>query len=409
MRVTGTHQNFGIYGTSVGGITLDTLLFDGAFGTATASHESAAAFDELSGTALVRDSYFAGGILDNFRVHNAAGGTTLNRITFQTDTLGFTNTGAASGNALSVIVDAGTTNVTVANSAFLGAYQYNLEYLINNGGGDLAVQNNQFKNTQSNTNASFSHLHVRADASAHSTAGTLTYAVTGNTFTGSIQAPIYFAKGDGIWTLDGSMTGNNIGSAGTANSGSTSGEGIRIEHSGQGKHKVLISGNTITQYNNIAGISIRLLDLISGVTNDGSVHTTITNNTLSNIGTGSGLLDGVHFDVATSVGTSYTLCANFGHTGSNNLGSSYRASASGAPFSVGPITPSGNNGFIKLLGFGSSTFTGLSSASSAIDNLFSADNGFSTGLGFIDASAAAGSIQVGSSASSIGTVTCSLP
>src|SRR5262249_47036581 len=152
---------------------------------------------------------------------------------------------------------------------------------------------------QSNVPNTFYHVKVRADAASHAATGVLTYTISNNDFRDAQQASVYIAKGDGQLGLSGAITGNTIGNQAIANSGSLFGEGIRIEGSGQGKHKVLISGNQIFQYNNVAGVSLRMLSSIAGVTNDGSLHATVIGNTVSSPGTNNvgSVIDGVHFDV----------------------------------------------------------------------------------------------------------------
>ena len=285
------------------------------------------------------------------------------------------------------MANAGTTNVTVQNSSFLGAYQYNFDYELNDAAaGDFVLSGNKFRDTQSNTSNTFYNIRMRADAATHAAAGTLTYTISNNDLRDAQQAAIYLAKGDGTPTITGSITGNVIGNAGVTNSGSAFGEGIRVEHSGQGKHKLLIDNNQIFQYNNVGGISLRMLSAIAGVANNGSMHATITRNTLSNPGTNNagGIIDGVHIDPGTASGTAYTFCANFGHAGgANTIVNGGRAADGGLPFSIGPVTPTTNPGFLKLLGLAGSPFTGHAGESPA-DNLISADNGLSPGNSFFD-------------------------
>jgi hypothetical protein len=280
------------------------------------------------------------------------------------------------------------------------------EQFNNNALADLVLSGNTFRNTQSNTSSTFQHVRVRADATSHGASGTLTYSITGNDLRDSQQAPIYIAKADGQLLLDGSISNNIIGNSGIANSGAFAGEGIRIEHSGDGKHRTLINNNQVYQYNNIGGISIRALSSISGANNNGSVHATITNNTVSNPGNQpANFIDGVHLDFGTAAGTTYTMCLNFGHTGgANNIANGGQVASSGVPFSIGPAS-STNTGFLKILGLTGGPFTGHA-GESPVDSRISADNGVTAGANFLDFGASA---NVTASTDNSKGVACTLP
>ncbi|MDB4900719.1 MAG: hypothetical protein JWN53_2527, partial [Gemmatimonadetes bacterium] len=265
MHINGTHTNFGLYGTAVSGTTtLSNLLMDGGYGDNAAVSEGAVSFDELSGSATVTSGDFSNGVRNNFRIHNALGGTNLNRITFTGTTFGATYTGAASGDGLQVVVDAGTTNTTVQSSNFLGGYAYGAEFDVNGGTADVTFLGNSVTNTQSLIGPFYENLAILADGT-NATTGNITYAIGNgqaggsNTFTKARDAAVRISKTHGQWTITGQIISNTIGTNITTNSGSLNAEGIRIEHTSQGKHKALISSNIIQQYNGGAGLNAQFL------------------------------------------------------------------------------------------------------------------------------------------------------
>jgi hypothetical protein len=415
MRINGTHQNFGIYGTAVSGLTLSKVLLDGTYGTTadTTIAEGAVGLDDLSGSASVSGSYFAGGSLHNFRVRNTAGGT-LNRLTMTSDTLGYTNTAAASGNGLYVRSDRGTTNVTVTSSVFLGGYSRGAGFTLFGGSADLAFTNNTMTNTQSNSaglpTPSYMNLAIVADSTAF-LPGTLTYAIANNSINNSVQQAVNFSKRRGRWTIAGSITGNSIGTAGVANSGSLYGAGIFLEFRSLGSHQVLIDQNTIRQYNSF-GIDVTYNGTAdAGAARSGLVSATVRRNVLANPGSNvnnQGYVDGIHFDPGAGSDT-YTTCLNFGNGSGNANTISAAYDAVGSAYSFGPTT-STSAGWVKVVGLATGPFTG-NAAATALGSLWGPANGISGGVdgspgnGYIDFSA--GSVKATSSTNNIG-LTCNL-
>ena len=131
-------------------------------------------------------------------------------------------------------------------------------------------------------------------------------------------------------TATGRITNNLIGTAATANSGSSEGSGIFIFGDGGSDNTALISGNTIRQYNNHA-ISLTFGDEI----NNGAVNNiTVTNNNANTPGTVNDNFNGFGLNNGTVAATDdFTTClelANNNFTGSGK----------------GSIPP--NNGDIRL-------------------------------------------------------------
>jgi hypothetical protein len=91
MRITGTvAHNFGIYGTSVNGFTLQNSLIDGSIGATTGGQDAPLVFGKsnpgglngLAGTNIIRDSTIQGGIEHNMEFYNQSGtfGLTIQRM-----------------------------------------------------------------------------------------------------------------------------------------------------------------------------------------------------------------------------------------------------------------------------------------------------------------------------------------
>jgi hypothetical protein len=116
------------------------------------------------------------------------------------------------------------------------------------------------------------------------------------------------------------VSNNAIGNAGVSNSGSAQSSGIRVEnHSTSGTLTAKISGNTVKQWNNGPAINTQAGDA-GNASNTGVLNATVTSNSASNpganaqhgyvanIGAGSG--DGTAADVACVDARTNTLDGN---------------------------------------------------------------------------------------------------
>src|SRR3569833_3901873 len=127
---------------------MNNVLVDGTCGTA--ATEYGVRMVNLTGSASVTNSAFSGGQLNaDFSVSNSAGGT-LNRITFDGVTFGATSAASSGGGNLDVRTvgpTAGTLNLTVQNSRFLGSASNLLGFYQQfNSTGDLILNNNEIMN-----------------------------------------------------------------------------------------------------------------------------------------------------------------------------------------------------------------------------------------------------------------------
>jgi len=371
MHIDGTHQNFGLFGTSVSGITLDNVVMDGTYGTNAADDEGTVSLLNLAGTGTVTSGYYANGKENNVRVQTNSGLVTLNGLTFSGTTFGVTQTGADAG--LYIQSDLGTSTVTVNNSSsFLGGHTNNVDVRAN-GSGTLtfSLQNSSFLNNQTSGSATFSNINLAAGADGSDATGSLTYTISGNTLTGSKASAINLEKDLGSITINGTISGNTIGSAGT-NDGSSLGAGILVQHAAGGSHSVKIDGNDISHYTS-DGITALFAAPSNGATagNTGTMTFTITRNTIHAPNTVNINVEGIRLD-PNNANATHSMCVNFGHTtgGANVLTGSARGS--GASFDFGP-SGTGAGGTFKMLGLTDLTNTG-------IQNLGNADNGVLDGF-----------------------------
>jgi hypothetical protein len=404
MRFSGA-SNFAIRGSGLNGFTGTNLLVDGTFGTSTALQEGAVSFDELTGSAQITGSYLGGGVRNNLRVSNSGG--SLDRLVLDGDTMGLN--GSAGDDGVSLMATAGVFNVTVQNSRFLGSRSHQLDVLVRGSAtGDLVESGNTLSNTHPATLSGAGGLVVQLGQAVGDNV-TFSYSISGNTITGSRGAAISVSKGLGTASVGGSITSNVIGDPAVANSGSAGGSGISVTQATKGKHRVLISGNRVYQYNGAAGISVLAGGVPAsadvGVTHDGSLHATVTGNTISNPGTNNpgAIIDGLRLEAGSNSGDVYTMCVNVGQGGSNNLANGGRAAEGGAPFTVIANT-SGANPKFKFQGYPSLTDVG-SAAEPRIESTVQAANATGGNAGYEETpnstTTFAGNAAVG--------VTCDLP
>ena len=306
------HSNYGIRGTSVAGFTLASSVIEGTNGSNAAGpyRDSSIAFDNLTGSASVTSTFISGGAADNLRVENSSG--TLNRLTLSSVTIG---TNGLNGNDGVLVGSTGTATiaVTVQNSTFTAARGDLLQF--NHGGsgtGDLVLTGNAFSNNYPLIATGGGGLTLGSDG----TAGATTMNITNNTFRNAVGNALTIVKSTGPSTQTGTFSNNAIGVAGTPNSGSTEGSGLKLQSAGQGTLSWTVTNNTIRGYNNHG---IEVLAGGGASAQSGTITTTITGNTIAEPGNTAGVQafpkNGIHFNIGTVPGDSYQVCAVIGGAG----------------------------------------------------------------------------------------------
>ena len=303
--------NFAIRGIGVSGFSLTNSVVNGVNGTNAAIDEATIAFDGLTGTALVQNNSISGGVEDNFRVRNSSG--TLNRITFDATTFGANN--AATGNDALILEPSGTAvlNVTVQNCFFTSAagdlFQLNL---LGSSVSDLVFTGNTLSNNHPAIATGGGGVTISGGDNTTPSGVTLTYNIANNTFRDANGHAVLIVKSTDPGTFTGTFTNNTIGVAGLANSGSVAGDGIKLQTAGLGTFSATVTNNQIRQYNNFG------IEMVTGggaIAMSGSFNAKVTGNTVSNPGTGSLAMNGIHLNGGTVPGDTYAICVDIGGAG----------------------------------------------------------------------------------------------
>jgi hypothetical protein len=343
-------QNYGLRLASVSGTSsLTRLRITGTNGSSTG--EASAYLTETTGSLTIQNSRIDAGYTNALNVVNTTG--TLNRLTISQDTIGSAGLTTNADDALSIQAGAGTLNATIQNTKFEGAYRDMLQYtLAGSGTHDLVVQNNNFANGYGSMHATGSAIEI---APSGTPTPTFTYLITGNTLTNVRYDVIQVDPGRA--TATGTISNNVIGTSGNVTSGSTGGGGIYVRMTGSGVHRSKISGNNI--YGVTGPGAIHTGAGTGGSPGSGSMHLTISSNTIASLpgsgsGTASGYIDGLFFDVATTTGDTYTLCAQVGGTGAqNNLSGAFGGGSTGGGLPASVISNiTGTTPVMKFSGYG---------------------------------------------------------
>ncbi len=306
-------QNFAVRGTTVNGFTLNNSVINGVNGdnAGGAFNEGSVAFDELTGSASISGTNVSGGLTDNFRVNNTTG--TLNRITFSNVTIGTNST--ANGNAGILLDGSGTAtiNATVQNSFFTAsrADLFHLNLSGGTAGGDLVFTGNTLSNNHPAIATGGGGVTI--GGGSNTGGNNLTFNISNNTFRDAVGAGVLIFKSTDPGTFSGTFANNIIGVAGVANSGSSAGDGLKLQNAGLGAVTVHVTNNQIFQYNNFG------MDFEAGggaSATGGALNLTVTGNTVGNPGNLSGFtLQGVMLNAGTVPGDTYAICLTLGGAG----------------------------------------------------------------------------------------------
>jgi hypothetical protein len=303
------NTNYAIRGTNVTSFTLDNSVISGVNGNNGAGPytDGSVKFDNLTGSATVSNAYFAGGYNDNFRVVNTTG--TLNRITFTNVTFDVSGT-TPNNDALSLEAQSGAViNITVQNSTFNSATG-DLFQLNNNGTGttDLVFSSNSLINNHPAIATGGGGVTING--------GSGTFHIDNNTFRNAVGPAVLIVKTTDTNTLQGTFTGNTIGNAAAANSGSAEGDALKVQNAGGGTVTVAITNNQIHQYNNYG------IDLLTGggaAAQSGNFNAIVTGNVIDTPGNTASTISipksGIYLNGGTVSGDTYAICAQIGGVG----------------------------------------------------------------------------------------------
>ncbi|MBJ7358040.1 Ig-like domain-containing protein [Nocardioides sp.] len=278
------HANYAIRGSGVSGFTLANSVINGTNGTSDVTNDSSVYFNNAAGTALagsasVSNTHIQGGLEDNFRVSQTSG--TLNRLTFDTVTIGANSTALGNDGISIEGLGTSTMNVTVQGSALTSArgdlFQMTAD---GSGGGDLDFTGNALSNNHPSIGTGGGGVSLFGGAAA---GATFDVTMSGsNTFRDAVGHAILMVKSQGSGSMTGSVNGITVGqdTAGD-NSGSLEGSGIKLQHAGGGgTASVDITNSTFREFNNL-GIEIQSG---AGVVSSGTLSTNVTGNTVTDPG-----------------------------------------------------------------------------------------------------------------------------
>jgi hypothetical protein len=338
----------GVQATTSNGVTIDNTRITGH------TDNSALFFTGVSAPVIIHsemeNNAFGGGApgadIHNVRlISNTGTGSVQSSV--------IANTSAGAERQLQIFSTTGTLNVSVSNSRFsgstlgdgVGVYAFGSSNITANFQNDSIHDNSAFGIDAGTETTQSSSLNITVNGTkfrnnfvgvtvAHGSSGTNTFNVTNNNFQnhGSVSVNInrLGAVGfTGFGLFSGTVSGNTIGTAGVANSGSALGSNtIDVKTNGNGgTTRVAIVNNTIREIGN-DGIRVIGRDANTGHT----LHARIQNNNIANFHASA--LTGVRGELGAASGDIIAMCLNItGNTvtGAPQNGIRVRSVAGGSP------------------------------------------------------------------------------
>ncbi|HYK33489.1 MAG TPA: tandem-95 repeat protein [Streptosporangiaceae bacterium] len=315
----------GINGTQVNGLTLasSTVSGNGTQNNVAGENDDGLDFspngtgspDGLTGTVNISNSSITGSADNNAVISDTSG--TLNLTVTGTT---FASDNATTGNdGLHIDAD-GSTNATVSvtGSTFTNNFGDHFQFSTDSassGTNSVTFSNNTLSTTASGVAGG--GVVISPFGNSHTS-----ITVNSNNIQNSVFTGIALDENGATGTLSGTVHGNTIGTAATTNSGSQ-GNDIGIFSEGSVTETLAITGNSLFQYENEAGISFLERE------GNSTMNLTITGNTISNPGTfGSwGLLG----EAGATTGDNGTVCAAIS---GNSMKGSAQAGQGGADFEI---------------------------------------------------------------------------
>jgi hypothetical protein len=237
---------------------------------------------------------------------------------------------------------------------------------------------------------------------------TMTYSITGNTFTdlqNAAFAALDFTAGlSGLaftGSADGLIQSNTIGTSGSTTSGSLK-NNMQLELRGSGAQRARVLDNALFGYGDHA---FKATVFGSGASISPKLDLTFGRNTIKDVRASATFTVGFYLDVGLGSSDAPTACVNFGQgSGNSNVMDASGSTDANTPFLVLSNTTD-NNGFLKFLNYSGGPDVGGTTADGKINTVVRAGITSSSFDGFVDSSEAA---NVGSSSAAIGR-TCNLP
>ena len=272
-------DNFAIRGSSVQGFTLNNSVINGVSGNNGGSDEAVIRFDNLLVSGLIDNSTIQGGVETNIRVINNTG--TLNALVIQNSTIRSNSTTTGGDGIFARAQSGATMTVKVLNCTMHSHRDDHIQ---------TDAENTGVMNTVITGNTLTSNGTIGAPPQASTLGGqitvtggaafasTSTFNISNNTITGAVPAPITINVTSTTSTASGLLSGtihnNQLGQAGSANSGSSTSDGLSVIVNGASTINATITNNQIRQFNNI-GMQFIKRD------GSGNMNLTVTGNTVT--------------------------------------------------------------------------------------------------------------------------------
>ncbi len=299
-------DNFAVYGTGVNGFTLAHSTVNGTNGNNASADEGSIIFDGLTGTANLTANSITGGVEDQFRVRDSSGTLSLNvgdGTVAGSNTFSQT---LASQNDNIILEATGTATLTahINKNTFSGASGDQIQTKTDNSAtGTYVITNNTMTNALAGSllggitisgGSAGSTEHVNFNVSSNNLTGTVA------------GGAININEGQGAGTWQGQVASNTVGNPAVTDSGASQSSDIRAEnHSTNGTLTVLITGNTLSQWGIGSAINLQAGDAGNGANNNnGVLNATVTSNTISNPGSNPGAapMFGIVFNIGAGTG-----------------------------------------------------------------------------------------------------------
>ncbi|HEY0016491.1 MAG TPA: dockerin type I domain-containing protein [Longimicrobium sp.] len=340
-RITGHASDHGILGNSVSGFALHHSEVDNN-GTTVGVVEGPDIWNirllGLTGTDSIRNSNIHHSQENVLGIINTSG--VLNLTVLNTN---ITDTGTGAGGTSALMVAAnGTSNVTLnlQNDSINRGRSRGLQTGTETGSSavlNLTVNNSQF------------HQNGAAIDLSHGSGGTNTFSITNNNLqagAGSLQALIVNRLGspsfNGFGLFTGTVSGNTIGTAGTANSGSDTSNGIEVESNGSGGiMRVAVVNNTVREVG-LHGIYVAAVDANIGGTAPPLLEARVASNTVSNMKATA--LDGINILPGALNTDDLTMCIDIANNNSTGIRNGLRVRPSGLPAAPSTVQLEGWDG-----------------------------------------------------------------
>jgi hypothetical protein len=306
------NSNYGIRGNGVVGMTMAHSVINGTNGTSTLTEhrDSAARFTELTGTVSVTDTDIAGGMWANLEVINTAG--TLDATLTSVNSLSMNQNNGANNAVMFEGIETAGVNLAYEDGSITSARGQMFHYIAGGtGGGSLSLTGNTLHNANPLANQSTGGGGVSAVGGAR---GATTMDISNNSIRGVKTNALTVIKsrhtGGGNNSMTTTIADNLIGLAGSANSGSSEGDGMELSAFGQGNAAYDVTGNTIRQYNS-SGIQFVAG---GGIAESGQFNLNVSGNTIQEPGNNPliTLLQGIRLDSGVDPGDTFESCIKFG-------------------------------------------------------------------------------------------------